>query len=285
MPRFLALVLMLGIAACSRFDLVNISPEDYEGRIEQGIVFDPETGLALDIYRPPDPAATVPTIIYWYGGSWQDGKREQYIFLAVELARQGFNVVVPDYRKYPEVTWPAYVEDAAAAFAWTHANIARFGGDPDRIIAMGHSAGAHSVAILAADARYLAAHGLSPRNMKGAMGLAGPYNFTPSSRTLTRVFDGPPFDKMQVENFVDGDEPPMVLLHGADDSTVSLRNQRTLAEALEKAGVCHRTRVYPGYGHIGIVGAFTWAYDSEPVVPDVIRFARALDTGTLCSGV
>lgn len=282
--RAFALLLFLTVAACSRFDLVNIEPEDYEGEIVQGVVFDPTTGLALDIYRPPEPAATVPTIMFLYGGGWDTGQREQYIFLGVELARQGFNVVIPDYRKYPDVVWPAYVEDAAAAFAWTHSNIARYGGDPDRIVVMGHSAGAHSVAMLAADAQFLAARGLTPGDMAGVIGMAGPYDFNPSSRKYRKVFAGPPFDKMQVSNFVNGDEPPMALLHGDADSTVSIRNQRSLAAALEKAGVCNRTRTYPGIGHIGIVGAFTWAYDTEPVVPDVVRLARAIERGELCAG-
>ena len=277
-----ALVAVLWLAACSRFDLVNGDPAEFEGRIDRAIVFDPDHGLALDIYRPPGQGPR-PTVIFWYGGSWQHGTRQDYQFVGVELARRGLNVVIPDYRKYPEVTYPAFVQDAAAAFAWVHRNIADHGGDPDRIVVSGHSAGAHSAAMLAADGRFLAAHGLSPTAIRGVVGLAGPYHFTPRSETLSRIFNGMEnFPDMQAGNFVDGDEPPMVLLHGEADNTVNRINIRRLTEALDAAGICYRTRFYPDVGHIGIVGAFTWAYDSEPIVGDVADFVRGLADGTLC---
>ena len=280
-----ALMLGLGAAAsCSRFDLVNIAPEEFEGRIDSGIVFETKHDLALDIYRPAtDAAAPRPTVLFWHGGSWQDGSRTDYLFVGVELARRGFNVVIPDYRKFPEVTYPAFIEDAAAAFAWVHREIGRYGGDPARVIVSGHSAGAHSAVMLAADARFLARHGLSPTSIRGVIGLAGPYHFTPRSETLTRIFNGAEnFPDMQAGNFVDGDEPPMVLLHGEADSTVNRMNIRRLSAALEKAGICHETRFYPGVGHIGMIGAFTWAYESEPILGDVEKSVRQLANGALC---
>lgn len=283
--RRLVLVCALAIlAACSRFDLVNIDPVAFEGRIVSDIVFDPDHGLALDIYRPASDSGTPrPTIVFWHGGSWQHGSRKDYLFVGVELARRGFNVVIPDYRKFPEVMYPAFAEDAAAAFAWVHREIGSYGGDPAMIIVSGHSAGAHSAVMLATDERFLARYGLTPTTIRGVIGLAGPYHFTPRSRTLTRIFNGAEnFPDMQAGNFVNGNEPPMVLLQGEDDGTVNRINIRRLSEALRQHGVCHQTRLYPGVGHIGIIGAFTWAYDSEPIVGDVETFARRLAAGALC---
>ncbi len=280
-----ALVIVLGVAAsCSRFDLVNIDPDEFEGRINSGIVFDPEHDLSLDIYRPTSDAdAPRPTIVFFYGGSWQYGSRKDYLFVGVELARRGFNVVIPDYRKYPRVTYPAFVEDAAAAFAWVHREIRGYGGDPARIIVSGHSAGAHSAVMLATDGRFLGRHALSPTAIRGVIGLAGPYHFTPRSKTLIKIFNGAEnFPDMQAGNFVDGDEPPMALLHGEEDSTVNRINIRRLSEALAQVGICHQKRLYPEVGHIGMIGAFTWAYQSEPIVSDVEKFARQLADGALC---
>jgi len=280
-----ALVFGLGVvASCSRFNLVNIDPGEFEGRIDSGIVFDSNHDLTLDIYRPASDTDTPrPTIMFFHGGSWQYGSREDYLFVGVELARRGFNVVIPDYRKFPAVTYPAFVEDAAAAFAWVHREIEGYGGDPTRIVVAGHSAGAHSAVMLAADGRFLARHALSPTTIRGVIGLAGPYHFTPRSKTLIEVFNGAEnFPDMQAGNFVDGNEPPMVLLHGEADSTVNRINIRRLSSALGRVGICHRTRIYPEVGHIGMIGAFTWAYESEPIVGDVEDFARQLAAGALC---
>jgi acetyl esterase/lipase len=280
-----ALVLGLGaFASCSRFDLVNIDPDEFEGKIDSGIVFDPEHDLTLDIYRLESDAGTPrPTVVFFHGGSWQYGSRKDYQFVGVELARRGFNVVIPDYRKYPAVRYPAFVEDAAAAFAWVHREIDGYGGDPTRIIVSGHSAGAHSAVMLATDGRFLARHALSPTTIRGVIGLAGPYHFTPRSKTLTKIFNGAEnFPDMQASNFVDGDEPPMVLLHGEEDSTVNRINIRRLSAALEQTGICHQKRFYPEVGHIGMIGAFTWAYESEPIVSDVEGFVRQLADGAIC---
>lgn len=281
-PILAAVLIGALVASCSRFDLVNSDRPGFPGQITANVVFDQENGLALDVYRPSGDDVR-PTIVFWYGGSWQSGTRQDYQFVGIELAKRGFNVVIPDYRKYPDVTYPNFVRDAAAAFAWTHNKIGRLGGDPRRIIVMGHSAGAHSAMMLATDARFLAHHGLTPAAIRGVIGLAGPYNFQPTSRTLTRVFNGASnFPAMQAANFVDGDEPPIVMMHGLDDSIVGRINIDRMVAALKPLGICYQTRLYPDVGHVGMIGAFTWAYPTVPVVPDIVEFAKKLDQGALC---
>src|SRR3546814_8631076 len=92
------------------------------------------------------------------------------------FAAQGFVVAVPDYRLVPKVRFPAFVEDSAAAVKWVRAHIARFGGDPDRIVLAGHSAGAYNAAMLAVDPQWL---GPDRAAVKGWATLAGPYEFLP----------------------------------------------------------------------------------------------------------
>ena len=281
--RTFAMLGLLVAAACSRFDAANLATE-FEGQVESGLVFNLETKQALDIYRPDGPGPH-PVMVFWYGGSWQSGSRADYRFVGVEMAKRGFVTVLPDYRKYPAVTYPAFVEDAADAFAWVRRNISEYGGDPSRIIVSGHSAGAHSAVMLATDQRLLARRGLSPSAIRGVIGLAGPYHFTPESRRLVKAFNGPEnFPAMQAGNFVDGDEPPMVLLHGSSDVIVNRINIDRLTAALDRTDGCYQTRFYPEVGHVGIVAAFTWAYPTEPIVPDIAAFARQLADGTLCEG-
>jgi acetyl esterase/lipase len=123
----------------------------------------------LDIYTPEQLTSgnRRPVIIFFYGGSWQSGSRANYGFIGRAFAAQGFITVIPDYRLVPEVHFPAFIEDGAAAVRWVRANIARFGGDPHRLILAGHSAGAYNAAMLALDPAWL---GTDRRAVRGLIG-------------------------------------------------------------------------------------------------------------------
>ena len=144
----------------------------------------------LDIYAPLPAVTPAPVIVFFYGGGWASGSKAMYRFVGAGLAARGVLVVIPDYRLYPEVRFPAFMDDAATAVAWTRANASRFGGDPRRLFLMGHSAGAQIATLLALDAGYLRSVHLSPRrDVCGVIGLAGPYDFLPlRSATLRDVF-------------------------------------------------------------------------------------------------
>src|ERR1700741_411360 len=97
----------------------------------------------LDIYVPDGATSNIPVVVFFYGGAWARGERGDYRFAGQALASTGFIALVPDYRLYPEVAFPSFVQDGALAVAWVRDNIAGFGGDPARIAVLGHSAGAH----------------------------------------------------------------------------------------------------------------------------------------------
>ncbi len=121
--------------------------------VERGLAYGDEARQRLDVYRPAaaTPAATLPAkvIVYFYGGSWRSGERGYYRFVGEAFASRGFVVVVPDYRLYPDVRFPAFVEDGAQAVRWVYDHIAGFGGCGQRVFLMGHSAGAHTAALRA----------------------------------------------------------------------------------------------------------------------------------------
>src|SRR5262249_23860657 len=133
----------------------------------------------LDVYRPTHISSPAPVIVFFYGGGWESGSKHDYRFVARSLVSHGFITVLPDYRLYPDVTFPAFVQDGASAIKWTYENIARFGGDPTRIYLMGHSAGAHTAVLLALDGHYLAEAGTPNSAIKAVAALAGPYCFQP----------------------------------------------------------------------------------------------------------
>lgn len=280
----LALVVMaLAAAGCTRagFGIANLPTHGDGIEVRRDIVYDAASGQALDIYLPPAeaPGATAKgrdVIVFFYGGRWTTGSKGQYAFAGSTLAQRGFVVVIPDYRKYDDVKFPVFVQDAAAAVAWTHDNITAYGGNPARLNVAGHSSGAHLGALVAADASYLAAHGKTRDVIHRFAGLAGPYAFTPDEKDLVDMF-GPPenYPRMQVTTFIDGGQPPMLLLWGDGDEAVGRFNlERLQARIKEKGGVVE-SRVYAGVNHVWIVGALSWLGKGKaPVVQDMTDFLR-----------
>ena len=240
-------------------------------RAERDLAYGDEQRQRLDIYLPPSvPLAAAPddrqtgsvatpVVVFFYGGGWRSGRRQDYRFIGEALTSRGYVVVIPDYRVYPDVRFPTFVEDGARAMSWVRSNISRYGGDPDRTFVMGHSAGAHLAALLVTDRSYLEAVGLDRRSVRGFIGLAGPYAFDPLLYASTRPMFGHLDDPAPAQpvSFVDGGEPPMLLMHGADDDVVYPINSEVLADRVASAGGSAEEIEYPDMGHIRIVLALT----------------------------
>ena len=145
----------------------------------------------LDLYLP-DGAKNFPVLFFVHGGAWVHGDKDFllgfYGRLAKNYARQGIGVVVINYRLSPAVKHPEHIRDVARAFAWTHRNIGRHGGDPDRIVVCGHSAGGHLVSLLATDETYLKGCGLTSRAIRAVIPISGVYSIP--ERFLPNVFGG-----------------------------------------------------------------------------------------------
>ncbi len=228
----------------------------------------------LDVYRIRGNAAPSPVIVFLYGGRWKYGKKRDYLLLATELTRRGWVVVVPDYRLHPAVDFPAWVEDGADAVRWSLANAARFGGDTTRLFVVGHSAGAHTATILALDPQYLRAAGVPPGAVRGFASLAGPVDTTWTAPDVQRLM-GPEtgWPATYPTTLIDGDEPPLLLLHGEGDEVVTVGNSTRLAAAIREAGGCVRVTTYPAVGHIQIAVALGLPNLSRaPVLDDLARF-------------
>ena len=172
------------------------------------------------------------------------------------LARRGVVVVIPTYREYPQVTMDGFMRDGASAVAWARAHAADYGGDPAKLFVMGHSAGAHIGGLLATDARWLKSVGMTPRQLAGFIGLAGPYDFLPlQEKVYVKIFGQTHRQQLQSQpiHFVDGDEPPMLLMQGLKDKIVDPKNTRSLAAALTHEGEPVETKFYPDVGHITLL--------------------------------
>ncbi len=270
-----ALPVLLG-AGCSPAGLLNTLAPDR--LVARSIRYGDGPRHSLDVYSAGQ--AGGPVVLFLYGGSWDSGNKATYRFVGAALASLGFVVVIPDYRLYPEVRYPAFLEDNAAALDWTRRHIHRFGGDGLPPFVMGHSAGAYNAAMLTLDPRWLGAFGRTPRaDLRGLVGLAGPYDFLPlDSDELRDIFrPGQPPRSTQPIEHVDGHNPPVLLLAGSADRVVRPSNTIRLAQRIRERGGCVVSRLYPGVGHTEIIGAFAGALRFlAPSLRDSARFIRAV---------
>jgi acetyl esterase/lipase len=215
-------------------------------------------------------------LIFFHGGGWVKGSRQEYGWAARAYASKGFVVVVPDYRKVPQVRFPAFVEDAADAVRWTKDNIAKYGGDPDRIAVAGHSAGGFAVAMLTLDRQWLAKAG-APDAIKAAVGLSGPYDFYPfTGRAVAAMGEWPRPQETQPLTFARTDAPPMMLVTGTTDTTVRPKNARNLAAKLKALGATVELKEYAAQGHEDIAMALSLPFRGKsPVLEDTAQFLNA----------
>ena len=243
------------LAACSGQFWVNTLVPPWGYARDTDIAYGEMARQRLDIYRPDRPAPGAPVVVVFYGGSWQEGNKDGYRFVGQALASRGITAVIPDYRLYPEVTFPAFVEDGADAVAWTRAHIADYGADPDNLFLAGHSAGAHIAAMLAVAPDYLKADGVPQSAIRGLIGMAGPYDFLPIVDPTLKTIFAPEsaWPRTQPIHFVDGREPPMLLLHGEADETVLPKNTINMADKVNASGGNARIKLYPGVDHVMLI--------------------------------
>ncbi|MBX2848773.1 MAG: alpha/beta hydrolase [Acidiferrobacterales bacterium] len=279
---FALLISILCLNACSNtgLALINIRANLLSNHtLVSDIRYGDEAWQTLDLYIPDNPKKSKQTntnLVFFYGGGWVDGSKEQYLFVASKFANLGYWVIVPDYVKYPQGKFPTFVQDGALAIAWLTKHIKEYGGNSENIVVAGHSAGAHLGALLISDQTYLNNLGLSPNDIRAFAGLAGPYNFTPTEPRYVRIFEPPSnFPKMQVINSIDGDEPPMLLLHGGDDTVVSVENMESTLARIEMVGGIGKGVVYQGVSHVRILLGVTspWIGNSDPT-NDIDEFFR-----------
>ena len=239
--------------------------------------YGPESRQKLDVYSPKD-AKNRPVVVFFYGGSWTVGQRGLYRFVGAALAERGIVAVLPDYRLYPQVKFPQFLDDGALAVAWVQKHAQEFGGDPQRIVLMGHSAGGHEAAFLAYDRRLLQKAGAHPEWIVGLVGLSGPYALVPDTKVLNTIFASPYTEaEWQPVRFVTPQAPPTLLVHGTADDVVSIKHAEKLRDALQANHVRVETQFYPGKSHADTVaGMSVPARGRTPVLDQSVRFIESV---------
>ena len=248
-------------------------------QVHRDIAYAPGPRGGLDVYAPRDPGQPLPVVIFFYGGNWNSGSKGDYAWVGKSLAREGYVVVIPDYRVYPQVRWPDFLRDSAKAVGWARDHAGQYGGDPRRLALMGHSAGAYNAVDLALDFRWLAEVGIDPsRDLRAVVGLSGPYDFLPLRSEELKTIFGPEAQRRDTQpiSHVAAGAPPMFLATGDKDDIVDPGNSDRLAAALAAKGGAPQVVHYPKLNHAMTIGAFAaplgW---TAPVKRDVLAFLKA----------
>lgn len=248
------------------------------------VVFDSSHQLALDVYRPVASLEATPVVVFFHGGSWQRGERAQYQFIGTRLAANGVLAIIADYRTFPRTTFPGFMKDAASAIAWTKVHAGEYGGDPDKLFIAGHSAGAQIAALLGTDARYLAAVHVEQQQVAGIIGLSGPYDFDITGK-YRQIFDPPShYPQAQAVNFVDGNEPRFLLVHGTRDKVVEYRDSIEMAERINAAGGQAQPLLLPDAGHFTPAAALYRNHYAPEVLPAILDFIKQQGPPTSAGG-
>jgi acetyl esterase/lipase len=251
--RILAVLIALVTGACSPA-LLNITVSRSGYSVHRDLAYGPRPRQKMDIYVPNGLKQPAPVILFFYGGNWDSGTKDLYLAFGEAFASEGFVVAVADYRLYPAVKYPAFLEDSANAFHYVEQHVGRYGGDPGRIFLAGHSAGAYNAIMLVSDPHYLKDAGTDISHVRGAIGLAGPYNFLPlTSSSLIAMFGGAERKDTQPITYINGKRPPMLLAAGTEDETVNPGNSTSMAAKLRSFGSPVEVKLYPGLGHIGLL--------------------------------
>ena len=267
-------MLIVILAGCEKSALLTVNSLAKFG--DYSLTSDIHYGLysanKLDVYQPERSAKG--TIIFFYGGCWgacETLSKEQYRFVAQTLTEKGYQVVIPDYRLYPDVLFGEIMEDAVSVVEWVSKNSSYYGANDDQIILMGHSAGAHIGAMLTTNEDYLGRYLHS--YISSFIGLAGPYAFEYDEPYQYKLFAEMTYEESQPSYFVDGSEPPMLLLYGKDDEKVHLSNINKMRTAIEDNNGEVKAFLYENVDHSEIVGALSIPLRKRfGVVGDIVNF-------------
>lgn len=236
-----------------------------------------------EIWRPAaQSAGPRPLVVFVHGGGWHSGAPDDYHFVARTFGELGYPTALIGYRLVPDGRFPAMLEDTAAGIAWAREEAQRNGIDSDRMLLVGHSAGAYNVLMMGLDPQWLAKAGVPGDSVRGIVSLAGPADFYPftSDSSKNALGNAPDPRLTQPIAFARADAPPILLMHGTADTVVRPRNSRRLAQALRAARGAVEEREFEGMGHAGIIMGLSRPFAQggavrQPIADFLARVAAA----------
>ena len=247
--------------------------EDLPYKSGSGLSEYERTRCLLDLYLP-EGVSEYPVIVWFHGGNLTAGDKASQAGIARSLAERGVAVAAVNYRLSPEVSFPAYVVDAAASVAWTLDNIADYGGDADEVFVSGHSAGGYLVAMLGLDQAYLEAHGHETAKLAGLIPISGQM----VTHATVRGERGLPTSRPIVDaaapvNHVSPDAPPVLAIAGSEDLPARPEENSYFIAAMKSVSHPDATYIeFAGRDHGSIVSGIP--NDGDAVADAIVSFVR-----------
>ena len=249
----------------------------------------------LDLYLPQKIDESKPVLVFVHGGSWDTGRKEDYLFAGFALSELGYITVIPNYRLYPQVQFPHFVEDVGVAISGLPQQLKNQNinfPDPLSVVLIGHSAGAHTAAMLVSNNKYhqkLNEH----VQLKALIGLAGPYDLPLDDELVIGKFDGVKLHDVSEHaidtghthnshdanpiNLAHENMPPVLLIHGEKDETVGPYHSERFSARLRQLNIPTQHLTYKGTNHRHLVGGLSiYARFLNPVYKDIQAFLMAL---------
>jgi acetyl esterase/lipase len=249
-PGLLALATL---TACQPTRVLNAVVPEGAFTVEKDLKYGDNARQTLDIYFPADRPPKETIVVFVYGGSWDSGSKDDFLFVGQAFARLGYITVIPDYRIYPGVIFPAFIDDVALATGQLDRLIPATQGMQRNIILAGHSAGAHTAALLATDSKYLERHGVQRSRVQGLIGLAGPYDLPLQNEEVVDKFSNVEGDEANPVSLATADVAPSLLLHGSADDVAEPEHSIRFAQRLQELGVPVESHFYKRVGHVSLV--------------------------------
>jgi acetyl esterase/lipase len=261
--------LLLCFAALLVPAFVRAQEKKPEVRIERDLVYGKggDTEMKLDLAMPKDGDGPFPVVVCIHGGGWRQGNRQQMSKTIEVLAGRGYVAVTPSYRLAPDAKYPAQIEDVKAAVRWLRANAKTYKINPDRVGAIGFSAGAHLACLLGVtnkddDLEGKGGNADQSSRVQCVVSFFGPTDLTRDDWTKevednilvpflgATIKDKPElYKKASPVAYVTKEAPPFLFFHGDKDKLVGLEQSKILAEKLQKAGASAKVVVVEGEGH------------------------------------
>ncbi len=192
----------------------------------------------LDIYLPRGKTG-YPVLFWIHGGGLHSGEKSKITEVAGRFVAEGIGVVSANYRLYPEAIYPVQIEDVADAFAWVHRNIAKRGGDPEKLFVSGGSAGGHLTALLTLNDAFLKKRGLTSGAIRGAIPISGLMDVSRVGAARRKGVWGEKASTYRLASplhHARRDAPPLLLLHAEHDTPDRRQQNQAMFVALKKAG-------------------------------------------------
>lgn len=235
-------------AACSPLGALNaLAPKEKTSRLLQSnVAYGPDRRQAYDVYapvrapeaKPESKMEKAPLLVFFYGGGWDSGSKDLYSWAGRALASLGYVVVVPDYRLVPQVRFPDFLKDSAAAVRHAMENAESYNADAARTAIMGHSAGAYNAVMVTLAPGYLGPAAGAGTPVKAVVGVAGPYDFYPYDvpASINAFGRWPKPEETQPVHYAGPSGAKFLLIYSQADTVVGPHNAKNLGAKLRAAG-------------------------------------------------